>query len=77
MPPRVAVAYLTDYDMRLAMLFLAGSDLWPNTPQPPLEALGTGSMKAAFNGVPSLSMADGSGAKETEKFGGSSYFAKM
>jgi starch phosphorylase len=37
----------------------AGVDLWLNTPQPPLEASGTSGMKAALNGVPSLSIVDG------------------
>ena len=35
------------------------SDLWLNTPQPPMEASGTSGMKAALNGVPSLSILDG------------------
>ena len=30
-----------------------------NTPQPPLEASGTSGMKAALNGIPSLSVLDG------------------
>ena len=34
-------------------------DLWLNTPQFPLEASGTSGMKAALNGVPSLSILDG------------------
>ena len=34
-------------------------DVWLNTPQPPLEASGTSGMKAALNGVPSLSVLDG------------------
>jgi starch phosphorylase len=34
-------------------------DVWLNTPQPPLEASGTSGMKAALNGVPSLSILDG------------------
>jgi glucan phosphorylase len=33
--------------------------LWLNTPRPPLEASGTSGMKAAHNGVPSLSVLDG------------------
>jgi starch phosphorylase len=37
----------------------AGVDVWLNTPQPPLEASGTSGMKAALNGVPSLSIRDG------------------
>jgi glycogen phosphorylase len=34
-------------------------DLWLNTPHHPLEASGTSGMKAALNGVPSLSIRDG------------------
>jgi glycogen phosphorylase len=55
----IPVAYLPDYDLSLAQLLVAGSDLWLNTPLPPLEASGTSGMKAAFNGVPSLSVRDG------------------
>jgi starch phosphorylase len=55
----VAVAYLSNYDMDLAGILTAGSDVWLNTPQPPLEASGTSGMKAALNGVPSLSVLDG------------------
>jgi len=51
--------YLANYDMRLAKLMVAGVDVWLNTPQPPLEASGTSGMKAALNGVPSLSVLDG------------------
>ncbi|HEU0031904.1 MAG TPA: alpha-glucan family phosphorylase [Kofleriaceae bacterium] len=55
----VPVIYLEDYDLELAKLLVAGSDVWLNTPQPPLEASGTSGMKAAHNGVPSLSVLDG------------------
>jgi starch phosphorylase len=55
----IPVAYLPGYDMSLAQLLVAGADLWVNTPLPPLEASGTSGMKAAFNGVPSLSILDG------------------
>lgn len=51
--------YLADYDMELAKLMVSGVDLWLNTPEPPLEASGTSGMKAAVNGVPSLSILDG------------------
>ena len=57
--PAIRLVYLEDYDMRLARMLTAGSDLWLNTPQPPLEASGTSGMKAALNGVPSLSVLDG------------------
>jgi len=55
----VCIAYLSDYDMALAHLLTAGADVWLNTPLPPLEASGTSGMKAALNGVPSLSVLDG------------------
>lgn len=55
----VKVAYLANYDLVLAKLLTAGSDLWLNTPLRPLEASGTSGMKAAHNGVPSLSVLDG------------------
>ena len=45
--------------MTLAMLITSGVDLWLNTPQRPQEASGTSGMKAALNGVPSLSVLDG------------------
>ena len=56
---RLSVVYLQDYEYDLARLMVAGVDLWLNTPQPPLEASGTSGMKAAHNGVPSLSTLDG------------------
>jgi starch phosphorylase len=57
--PQVRVVYLQNYDLALARLFTSGVDLWLNTPEPPLEASGTSGMKAALNGVPSLSVLDG------------------
>jgi glycogen phosphorylase len=55
----VPVAWLPNHDMAVARLMCAGSDLWLNTPLAPLEASGTSGMKAAINGVPSLSVLDG------------------
>ncbi len=55
----LAVAYLEGYDMALGLKLCAGSDVWLNTPLKPLEASGTSGMKAAMNGVPSLSVLDG------------------
>jgi starch phosphorylase len=55
----LTVAYLPNYDMQTAKLLCAGADVWLNTPVPPLEASGTSGMKAAVNGVPSLSTLDG------------------
>jgi starch phosphorylase len=53
------VVYLENYEIGLAQRLVAGVDLWLNTPRPPLEASGTSGMKAALNGVPSLSTLDG------------------
>ena len=57
--PDVRVVYLENYDWELGRLLTAGVDVWLNTPLPPLEASGTSGMKAALNGVPSLSVLDG------------------
>jgi starch phosphorylase len=57
--PEVNLVFLEDYDLRIAKLLTAGVDLWVNTPQPPMEASGTSGMKAALNGIPSLSVLDG------------------
>lgn len=57
--PDVKVSILPNYDVRLAKSIVSGVDVWLNTPQPPLEASGTSGMKAALNGVPSLSVLDG------------------
>jgi starch phosphorylase len=55
----IPCVYLPNYDMTMAQCLVAGADLWLNTPLPPYEASGTSGMKAAFNGVPSLSVLDG------------------
>lgn len=55
----IRFAYLEDYNLNVAKLLCAGVDVWLNNPQPPLEASGTSGMKAAVNGVPSLSVLDG------------------
>ncbi|MBS0189587.1 MAG: alpha-glucan family phosphorylase [Planctomycetes bacterium] len=57
--PAISGVFLPNYDMSLASSLVAGVDLWLNNPVPPLEASGTSGMKAALNGVPSLSTADG------------------
>jgi len=55
----IKVIYVPDYDVRWALLMTSGADLWLNTPHRPFEASGTSGMKAALNGVPSLSILDG------------------
>ena len=57
--PDVRLVYLENYDWELGGLLTAGVDVWLNTPLPPMEASGTSGMKAALNGVPSLSVLDG------------------
>jgi starch phosphorylase len=55
----VGFVYLEDYALDVAKVLCAGADLWVNTPIRPYEASGTSGMKAALNGVPSLSVLDG------------------
>jgi starch phosphorylase len=55
----VPIVYLEEHDMGLGKLLCSGVDLWLNNPQKPMEASGTSGMKAALNGVPSLSVLDG------------------
>jgi starch phosphorylase len=55
----VSVVYVENYEMNVAARIVAGVDLWLNNPMKPLEASGTSGMKAALNGVPSLSVLDG------------------
>jgi starch phosphorylase len=56
---RGRVFMLEDYDMRMARFLVGGVDVWLNNPRRPLEASGTSGMKAAVNGVPSVSVLDG------------------
>ena len=56
---RSRVFIVEDYDIRIARFLVAGVDIWLNNPRRPLEASGTSGMKAALNGVPSVSILDG------------------
>ena len=53
------IVYLENYSWELGAIITAGVDVWVNTPRRPYEASGTSGMKAALNGVPSLSILDG------------------
>ncbi len=53
------VAFLVDYDLRIAPAIVGGVDLWLNLPRPPLEASGTSGMKVVLNGGLNLSVLDG------------------
>ena len=55
----IKLVYLENYNIALGKLITSGVDVWLNTPQSPLEASGTSGMKAALNGIPSLSVLDG------------------
>jgi starch phosphorylase len=56
---QLKIVYLENYAWDLGALLTAGVDVWVNTPKRPYEASGTSGMKAALNGVPSLSILDG------------------
>jgi glycogen phosphorylase len=53
------MAFVEDYEERIAHFLVHGVDVWLNNPQPPKEASGTSGQKAALNGVPNLSVLDG------------------
>jgi starch phosphorylase len=56
---RGRVFIVEDYDLRIARFLVGGVDIWLNNPRRPMEASGTSGMKAAINGIPSLSILDG------------------
>ena len=56
---RGRVFIVEDYDMRIARFLVGGVDIWLNNPRRPMEASGTSGMKAAINGIPSVSILDG------------------
>ncbi|HET7104385.1 MAG TPA: alpha-glucan family phosphorylase [Terracidiphilus sp.] len=56
---KLRIVYLENYGWSLGATITAGVDVWVNTPRRPYEASGTSGMKAALNGVPSLSILDG------------------
>lgn len=53
------IAFVEDYDMRLARELVRGADIWLNTPRRLQEACGTSGIKASMNGVINLSVSDG------------------
>jgi starch phosphorylase len=53
------IAFIENYDMRVARLLVQGVDVWLNTPRPPLEASGTSGMKVIQNGGLNVSVSDG------------------
>ncbi len=55
----IKCVYVENYEMDLGLILTSGTDLWLNSPEKTREASGTSGMKAALNGVPSLSVLDG------------------
>ena len=53
------VAFVEDYNEKVAQYLVHGVDVWLNNPLPPMEASGTSGMKASLNGVLNLSILDG------------------
>jgi starch phosphorylase len=56
---QIRLAVLPNRNLDSAALLAAGSDIWLNNPQPPMEACGTSGMKAAMNGTINFSTPDG------------------
>ncbi len=56
---RGKIVLVENYDLALAKLLIAGSDVWLNNPRKPLEASGTSGMKAVLNGGINFSVLDG------------------
>ncbi|MFC7401979.1 alpha-glucan family phosphorylase [Citricoccus sp. GCM10030269] len=56
---RHRIAFLPNYDIRMASTLMPGCDVWLNNPLRPLEACGTSGMKVAMNGGLNLSVLDG------------------
>ena len=53
------IAFLEDYDIRLARYLVQGIDVWLNVPRRTREASGTSGMKSCLNGGLHLSVPDG------------------
>ena len=56
---RGKIVLVENYDLSLAKLLVAGTDIWLNNPRKPQEASGTSGMKAILNGGINFSVLDG------------------
>ncbi len=56
---RDRIVFLPDYNVTIAKVLCAGSDVWLNNPVRPQEASGTSGMKAVLNGCLTFSISDG------------------
>lgn len=54
-----SAVFIDEYNVGLSQILTSGADIWLNTPIIGTEACGTSGMKAALNGVLSLSTSDG------------------
>ncbi len=53
------IVFIPNYDLEIAHLLTAGSDVWLNTPIKGQEACGTSGMKAGMNGLLQFAISDG------------------
>lgn len=56
---QIRLAVMPNRNLDSAKILAAGSDVWLNNPEPPMEACGTSGMKAALNGGLNFSTLDG------------------
>ncbi len=56
---QIRLAVVPERNLDNSKIFAAGSDVWLNNPEPPMEACGTSGMKAALNGGVNFSTLDG------------------
>ncbi len=56
---QIRLAVLPNRNLDNTKILVAGSDVWLNNPEPPMEACGTSGMKAALNGGLNFSSPDG------------------
>ncbi len=56
---QIRLGVLDNRNLDNSKMLVAGSDVWLNNPEPPMEASGTSGMKAAMNGGINLSVMDG------------------
>lgn len=56
---QIRLAVVPDRNLDNSKIFAAGSDVWLNNPEPPMEACGTSGMKSALNGGVNFSTLDG------------------